>query len=158
MKYLKTYALFESLFSESEAKIRDILCDLTDNGFEVELTELPLKKMGAERGPEGISIDISKGYSADKAAQEKNKFTWIDIKDVINNLISHISDRYELTGMYGEYIRYDDTKKAEAEDFEEVTEYMTKWTGFKGEDTGLDFLVFRVQFRKIKKSKDNNPI
>jgi len=121
MKYLRGYKIFESpqwFYNDSiRAEMSDILCELEDNNYQVRV-----HKAGTTGGDvylpigpsDSINVWIGKGTTKDRTSGLR--FTWNDIKPVIDQLQSYLSDRY-----------YVSSTKAVFNGFEQVIDPKVVW-------------------------------
>ncbi len=84
MRYLMKYKIFEKVDINKD-EINDILLDLKDDGFDIEIFDHPNDKYNS------IFIDIKIIHSRNMS-DYREKFTWYDIKDTINRLIIYLSE------------------------------------------------------------------
>lgn len=83
MKHLKT---FESLTNNIIDEIRDILLDITDDGFKIDI------KIWSFQGHDRLDIVVH----SDKS------FSWDSVSKSVLDLKSHLSDRYHLNRIWSD--------------------------------------------------------
>ena len=89
MRYLKTYKLFEDNTEDIKDNINDILTDLADDSYEVEIEETKLQKWLF------VYIALWHGKTMTSPVTGETRkvgelFTWDDIKDPVERLLSYL--------------------------------------------------------------------
>lgn len=84
MRYLMKYKIFEKI-NINKDEINDILLDLKDDGFDINIFDHP------NRDYNSIFIDI-KIIHSHNLSDYHVKFTWSDIKETINRIIIYLNE------------------------------------------------------------------